>query len=126
MRFLADMGISPKVVDFLQHLGYKSAHLHKEGLHRLNDSQILEKARKEGYIVLTHDLDFGELLAASGADLPSVLIFRLRNMRPENVSRYLFKIISEYSKNLESGAIITVTEGRIRMRDLLLDIGKLT
>ncbi len=75
---------------------------------------------------MTHDLDFGELLAASGADLPSVLIFRLRNMRPENVSRYLFKIISEYSKNLESGAIITVTEGRIRMRDLLLDIGKLT
>ena len=90
-------------------------------MNRLRDWQILEKARKEGYILLTHDLDFGDLLAASGADLPSVVIFRLRNMRPENVIRYLSKIISQYPKNLEDGAILTTTEGRIRMRHLPLD-----
>lgn len=50
MRFLADMGISPKVVDFFRHLGYTAAHLHKEGLHRLNDSQILEKLAKKGIL----------------------------------------------------------------------------
>ncbi len=123
MRFLADMGISPKVVDFLQHLGHPAAHLHQQGLQRLKDSQILEKARKEGCVVLTHDLDFGDLLAASGADLPSVIIFRLRNMRPETVNRYLLKIISQYPEALEHGAIITVTEGRVRMRALPLETG---
>lgn len=120
MRFLADMGISPKIVDFLQHLGHQAVHLQQQGQHRLKDSEILEKARKEGCIVLTHDLDFGDLLAASGVDLPSVVVFRLRNMRPENVNRYVLKIISQYSEALEHGAIITVTEGRIRMRDLPL------
>jgi predicted nuclease of predicted toxin-antitoxin system len=120
MRFLADMGISPKIVDFLQHLGHQAAHLQQQGLYRMKDSEILEKARKEGCIVLTHDLDFGDLLAASGADLPSVVIFRLRNMRPEHVNRYLLKIISQFPEALEHGAIITVTEGRIRMRDLPL------
>jgi predicted nuclease of predicted toxin-antitoxin system len=79
MRFLADMGISPKIVDFLQHLGHQAVHLRQQGLHRLKDSGILENARKEACILLTHDLDFGDLLAASGADLPSVMIFCLRN-----------------------------------------------
>ncbi len=121
MRFLADMGISPKIVAVLEHLGHQAAHLQQQGLHRLKDSAILEKARKEGCILLTHDLDFGDLLAASGADLPSVIIFRLRNMRPERVHAYLVNIISQYPKALEDGAIVTVTEGRVRMRDLPLE-----
>jgi predicted nuclease of predicted toxin-antitoxin system len=124
MKFLADMGISPKIVDFLQNLGHQAVHLQVQGLQRLGDSEILEKARKEGCILLTHDLDFGDLLAATGADLPSVVIFRLRNMRPEHVNRYLIKIISQYPKALEHGSIITVTEARIRMRDLPLGAGR--
>lgn len=120
MNFLADMGISPKAVGFLQHLGHQAVHLQEQGLHRLQDHEILKKAREEGLIVLTHDLDFGDMLAASGADLPSVVIFRLRNMRPEHVNNYLLKIISQYADALEDGAIITVTEGRIRIRALPL------
>ena len=120
MRFLADMGISPKAVEFLQHLGHQAVHLQQHDLRRLKDSEILQKALQEGSIVLTHDLDLGDLLAASGADLPSVVIFRLRNMRPDNVNRYLVKIISQYPEAVEHGAIITVTEGLIRMRELPL------
>jgi len=120
MKFLADMGISPKIADFLQQLGHQAVHLQTQGLHGLRDSEILEKACKEDCILLTHDLDFGDLLAASGAELPSVVIFRLRNMRPENVNRYLIKIISQYPKDLENGSIVTVTEARIRMRELPL------
>ena len=120
MKFLADMGISPKVIDFLQHLGHDAVHLQQQGLDRLRDSEILEKARKEGHILLTHDLDFGDLLAASGADLPSVVIFRLRNMCPERVNRHLLKIISLYPRAFENGAIIIVTEGQVRIRNLPL------
>ena len=120
MRFLADMGISPRTVAFLRKLGYEAVHLHEEGLDRLEDSAILAKAREEGFILLTHDLDFGELIAASGARLPSVVIFRLRNMRPENVNRHLQRIVEEHAELLERGAIISVTEGRIRVRALPL------
>lgn len=118
MNFLADMGISPKVVEFLRNNGHQAIHLQQQSLHKLKDPQILEKACDEGRILLTHDLDFGDLLAASGTKLPSVIIFRLRNMKPENVNLYLFEIISTYSESLESGAIITVTERRMRMRYL--------
>jgi len=81
---------------------------------------ILEKARKEQCILLTHDLDFGDLLAASGANLPSVVIFHLRNMRPEHVNGHLLNVVSQYSTALENGAIVTVTEGQVRIRNLPL------
>jgi predicted nuclease of predicted toxin-antitoxin system len=116
MKFLADMGISPKSVTFLQSLGHDAVHLHEQGLDRLEDSTILEKARNEGRVLLTHDLDFGELMAASGAQLPSVVIFRLRNMRPERVNRHLKEIVSQHRYSLDEGAILSVTEDQIRIR----------
>jgi predicted nuclease of predicted toxin-antitoxin system len=59
MRFLADMGISPKTIAFLNEFGHDAAHLHALGLSRMEDSAILNKAREEDRILLTHDLDFG-------------------------------------------------------------------
>lgn len=82
MKFLADMGISPKATDFLDKLGYNAIHLNDLGLNTLPDPDIMKKARDEGYILLTHDLGFGELVAATKANLPSVIIFRLQNMHP--------------------------------------------
>ena len=120
MRFLADMGISPKTVAFLQSLGHDAVHLHDQDLDRLEDPAILAKAQEEDRILLTHDLDFGELIAVSGARLPSIVVFRLRNMRPEMVSRYLQGIIDQHGESLEKGAIISVTEGQVRVRLLPL------
>ena len=116
MKFLADMGISPKTVVFLQSLGYDAVHLHDQGLDRLPDPDILEKTQREGRILLTHDLDFAELVAASGANLPSVIIFRLRNMDPQLVNNYLSRIISQHRDSLEQGAVISATEGQVRVR----------
>jgi predicted nuclease of predicted toxin-antitoxin system len=101
MKFLADMGISLKTVAFLNSFGYDAAHLYEQGLDRLPDADILEKARSEERVLLTHDLDFGELIAVSKAKLPSVIIFRLRNMHPERVNRCLHEIISQHGEILE-------------------------
>lgn len=57
MRFLADMGISPKTVAFLRGHGHDAVHLHEEGLDRLEDAVILAKAREECRVLLTHDLN---------------------------------------------------------------------
>lgn len=121
MKFLADMGISPKTIALLRNLGYEATHLHEEGLDRLPDPDILAKARQEGRILLTHDLDFGELMAASGANLPSVVTFRLRNMQPDNVNHHLREVTELHQNALDKGAVITVTEGRIRVRLLQIE-----
>ena len=118
MKFLADMGISPKTVDFLIALGFESIHLSALKLNKMLDSEILNKAKNEGSILLTHDLDFSELVAASKAKLPSVIIFRLRNMQPNNVNSTLKKIVTNHSSALKQGAIINVTDSQIRVRQL--------
>src|SRR5206468_9241130 len=96
VKFLADMGISPKIVVFLHALGHDAVHLSDQGLERLPDPGIVEKARQEGRVVLVHDLGFGELIAASGATLPSMITFRLRNMHPDRVNGALQSILSQH------------------------------
>lgn len=118
MKFVADMGISPKTVRFLQDLGYQAVHLHQLGLDKLTDSEVLKKTLREESILLTHDLDFGGLLAASGTQLPSVIIFRLRSMRPEQVNVYLHNVITHHSEALDHGAIVTIAEAGVRIRQL--------
>jgi predicted nuclease of predicted toxin-antitoxin system len=120
MKFLLDMGISPKTAAYLRGIGHEALHLQEEGLGRLSDFLILEKAQKDGLILVTHDLDFGDLLAASRAGLPSVILFRLRNMHPERVNLHLGEIISHCENDLKKGAIITVSEGGFRIRNLPL------
>ncbi len=120
MRFLADMGISPRVVSALRERGHEAIHLQEEGLGRMPDGEILAKARTEGRVLLTHDLDFGELLAASGGELPSVIIFRLRDMRADNVNFHLFSILEKQSAALEKGVVCSVSERKVRIRALPL------
>ena len=118
MNFLADMGISPRIVEELRKKGHDAIHLAEQGLYRMPDGDILQKARLESRVLLTHDLDFGELLAASGEDLPSVIIFRLKDMRPANVSRHIVSILNKQSDALIKGAVLSVTEQKVRIRVL--------
>lgn len=118
MKFLADMGISPKIIGSLTKLGYNAVHLQEEGLHRLPDSKILTKALQENRILLTHDLDFGDLIAANQMNLPSVIIFRLHNMSYYNVNVHLTEIINKHGLLLQEGVVISVTEGKTRIRQL--------
>jgi predicted nuclease of predicted toxin-antitoxin system len=121
MKFLADMGISPQSVAFLRGLGVEAVHLHELGLDRLPDAEIVAEACREGYVPLTHDLDFGELLAFSGSKLPSVVIFRLQDMRPDNINHYLRILVTEHQTALSEGAVCSVSEGRIRVRALPIE-----
>jgi predicted nuclease of predicted toxin-antitoxin system len=120
VRFLADMGVALSTVRALRERGHDALHLHEVGSERLPDHAILEKARQEGRVVLTFDLDFGDLLAAGVLDTPSVLVFRLRNQTPSSVTPRLLEVLSESQHELEAGAVVIVEEARYRIRRLPL------
>jgi predicted nuclease of predicted toxin-antitoxin system len=73
------MGVSLTTVEALRAANHDAVHLRDEGLIRLPDPDIVRKALAEGRIVLTFDLDFGDILAIARGEAPSVVIFRLRN-----------------------------------------------
>lgn len=118
MRFLVDMDISPQAATALQEWGHDAVHLQDQHLNRLPDPEVFKKAQQENRILVTHDLGFGGLLAASKARLPSVIIFRLHDMRPDRVNHYLEIIIKRYGDELQKGVVISVTERQIRIRAL--------
>ncbi len=118
MRFLADMGVSQQVVEWLRTNGHDLVHLREEELQRLPNGEIFQKAAREQRIVLTLDLDFGETLAASGDQIVSVILFRLRNTRTTFVIQRLEDVLTHSSADLTQGAIVIVEDGRHRVRSL--------
>ena len=118
MRFLADVGVSPRVVHHLRSLGHGAVHLREEGLHRLPDPEIFRKAEKEDRVLLTFDLDFAEIVSISGSSTVSVVIFRLENTRTDNVISRLDHALREAGHFLTEGVMVIVEPSRIRLRRL--------
>jgi predicted nuclease of predicted toxin-antitoxin system len=121
VRFLADMGVSPKAVEWLRAAGHDAVHLRDEGLHRLPDDAVFAKARAENRIVLTFDLDFGEIVALNAGSVVSVVVFRVQDSRTERVIERLADVLEQSSEALQSGSIIVVEDARHRVRRLPLE-----
>ncbi len=87
-------------------------------MERASDAEILTTAKAESECVLTHDLDYGQLLAFSGESAPSVVIFRLRRADSETMFRRLTDESAGIKEALKTGAIVTVEESVNRIRPL--------
>jgi predicted nuclease of predicted toxin-antitoxin system len=118
MKFLADMGVSARVVDWLRQNGHDALHLHELGLAQLPDKLVFERAALEGRVLLTFDLDFGEILALSGNRLTSVVLFRLNNTTTPFVIQRLQIVLNAAGQPIETGAVVVVEDTRLRIRRL--------
>lgn len=116
MRFLADMCVDIRIVEWLRQKGHDATHLRDQGLHRMPNGQIFVKAIAEGRIVITFDLDFGEIAALTKGQKASVILFRLKNTRTSHVLERLSAVVERFAAALEKGAIIIVEEARHRVR----------
>ena len=123
MRFLANAGVSPKTVDFLKELGHEAVHVRTLGLERADDRALIDRAVADSSIVITFDLDFGDILALGVLDKPSVIICRLADERADSVNRHLTTVLAERHPELESGALILVEDTRYRVRKLPIGRG---
>ncbi len=120
MRFLADMGVSRRVTEWLRSSGHDVLHLSDEGLQRLPDAEVFLRAARETRVLLTFDLDFGEVLALLAHQRGSVILFRLHDTRSANVIMRLRDVLGDAAEPLEQGAIVVVEETRHRIRRLPL------
>ena len=90
----------------------------QEQLACLPDDQIVAKAQEEGRAIVTHDLDFGRIVALSGRSVPSVVTLRLGDMTPARVNVALDTALRAAGRSLEKGALVTITDRGIRVRVL--------
>jgi predicted nuclease of predicted toxin-antitoxin system len=82
VKLLVDMNLSPHWVDRLNAAGLPAVHWLSVGRMDAPDIEIMAHAAKYDYVVLTHDLDFSAILAATQGTKPSVVQIRSDNLSP--------------------------------------------
>ena len=120
MRFLVDENMSRKWVRELKAHGHQAEHWLEVGKRAAPDTAIMARARSTGAVVLTCDLDFGDILAATGVNTPSVLQLRPGRMRPEILMPQVLAAINQSARMLKDGALLTIDPKKARMRALPL------
>lgn len=112
------MGVDVRIVDWLRSRGHDAVHLREEGLHRAPDEAVFSKAVAEDRIILTFDLDFGDL-AALAPDRPArVILFRLADAGRAHVIDRLAAVLAATEDALARPVIVVVEERRHRIRYL--------
>ena len=81
MKLIVDMNLSPRWVQVLVDAGFEATHWSSLGAHNAPDSEIMAYASVNDSVVLTHDLDFGSILAATHGEKPSVVQIRAGDVR---------------------------------------------
>jgi len=115
------MGIAQSTGRYLTSRGHDVVHLSEQGLERLPDDRVVAKAKDEERIIVTHDLDFGRIVALSGRSVPSIVTLRLADMTPKHVNSALEIVLRDAILSLERGALVTITDSGIRIRELPID-----
>lgn len=120
MRLLVDANLSPKVAVALGKSGFESVHVGDVGLLTASDRSILDYATANALVIVSADTDFGELLAASrGATRPSVVLLRSADrLTSDEQAALLAANLPAIADDLESGAVVTIARGRMRIRSL--------
>ena len=118
MKFVVDVNLSPKWLEVLHRSGFEAIYWTEIGESDAADEVIMEWARGNNAHVPTTDLDFGAILAASGAERPSVVQFRPGRHLPDKLVEQLISAVTRYARALENGALITINQKSTRLRIL--------
>jgi len=118
IKILIDMNLSPDWVPLLQNAGWPAIHWSTAGDPRAKDRTIMDWAEANGYVVFTHDLDFGTILALTHKAGPSVVQVRGDDVLPDHMGNMVVAAIRQQETDLESGALVVIEAGRNRVRIL--------
>lgn len=115
-KFLLDANLSPQTSKYLVNLGFNSKSITEEKLGYLKDSEIVKIAKKEKRIIITFDLDFGEIYHQRESTGVGIIVLRLENQTPENVNsvldQFLKSDIDKLNQNMNS--LIVIKKGSTR------------
>jgi len=120
MKLLVDMNLSPRWIALLREAGWEAVHWSSVGKAAARDTEIMAFAAEKDYVVLTHDMDFSAILAATHGEKPSVVQIRAENISPEMIGMQVVAALRHLERELKAGALVTVDPARTRVRLLPL------
>jgi predicted nuclease of predicted toxin-antitoxin system len=122
MRLLLDMNLSPRLAPMLEQAGFDVVHWSALGPGDTDDADIMAYAKARDFVVLTHDLDFSAILAATNGDKPSVVQIRTIDTSPALLAGTVITGLRLCADDLQKGALLTIDTNRRRLRLLPLNV----
>jgi len=120
MKLFLDQGLPRSAAELLRAAKVDTIHAAECGLSTASDVAILEYARSKKQIIITLDSDFHALIALAEAVSPSVVRVRIEGLRAEAMTDMILRVLERCREDLIAGAMVSVTEDRIRIRNLPL------
>ena len=117
-RILLDQGLPRTAAKILATWDWDVVHAADVGLNRATDREIIEYARQQQRFVITLDADFHSIIATENAESPSVVRIRREGLKAEEPAELIERIWPAIQEQMESGALVSVTETSIRIRSI--------
>lgn len=106
--------------------GHDARHVREDRLQAADDEAVLARAREQQRTLVSADTDFGTLLARTGQTAPSVILLRRSDgRRPEQQAALLLANLAQVTDDLDSGAVVVITDTDLRVRQLPIPPGPL-
>jgi predicted nuclease of predicted toxin-antitoxin system len=118
VKLLVDMNLSPSWVEWLARHGFEAVHWSTIGAASAPDTEILVWAIEHGFVLVTNDLDFSAILAASAGASPSVVQIRSQDLLSDHAATIVATALGTHREDIERGALLSIDEGGTRVRML--------
>jgi len=121
MIVVVDMCLPAELAELLNNAGHQAQHWSDVGNNKALDTEIMEWSAEHRHVVLTHDLDFGDLLFMSRKTAPSVVIVRERDTTAKVLILPVLNVLEQFASELKEGALISMSSRMVRIRLLPLE-----
>ena len=110
MKLLVDLNLSPSWVERLVRHGFEGVHWSTIGAATAPDVEILTWASEHEFVLITNDLDFSAILAASAGASPSVVQIRTQDLLSDEAVSTVARALEVHREDIERGALLSIDE----------------
>jgi len=116
MRFKIDENLHEDVAELLRTHGHDAQTVFDEGLRGHADPEIAAAALREGRVLVTLDLDFGNIREYPPERYRGLIVLRVVDQSRRHVARVMERVVAALDSAPLDGHLWVVSEGGIRIR----------
>jgi predicted nuclease of predicted toxin-antitoxin system len=115
MKFKLDENVDPRAKEILGQEGHEVLTVQEQGLSGASDAQVATTAQREGYCLVTLDLDFANPLAFPPHLYAGIIVLR----HPKPTTKRLLQLVEQLTQVLRTenpkGRLWIIEPGRLRI-----------
>ena len=117
VKLLLDANLSPKTRQYLEEkFNFNIIDLITEGKYNLTDEKVIKLAKRQKRVIITFDLDFGEIYYFSERGKVGIIVLRIENQTVESVNKVLFRFFQKEAKNIDlEKSLVIIDETKVRI-----------